>query len=214
MTQSESSQQTPSPSVHNPGPWEIIQVPMPETADHIAFAIADEKQASDNRNSITSDIICLVSPRDKATGQDMANMHLIAAAPRMLDALIIVREYMIGRPGKADDMWEVVDGAIKQALNRIDAGHWVQSELDQLRAWKQQALVLQMQWYPIMDWAQKQPDIKLGTSIADYVLNKLIGGADLLESLKAAVVLIDFLGGNMNQPQVVAMKEAIRKVTE
>jgi hypothetical protein len=174
MTPSESSQQTQAPSVHNPGPWQIVQAPIPATEAHVAFAIADEMQAEENRSFITGDLICLVSPRDKVNDQDMANMQLIAAAPRMLDALTLVRDYMLGG-GCSVDMWAVVEGAIKQALNRNDAGAQVQSELEQLRAWKQQSLELHRKWQAIMDWAQTQPDIPLGGSIADYVLDKLIG---------------------------------------
>lgn len=44
---------------------------------------------------------------------------------------------------------------------------------------------------------------------------KLLAAApEMLAALKDAVKLIDWLGGNMNQPRPLAMKAAIKKATE
>ena len=88
-------------AIHTPGPWLVAydRSVRPEADEWITIA-----QQYDGRDG------CIL-PKD----QQKANAHLIAASPRMLDALRVAQMCLIGYTHRN----EVIDNAIKEVTEAI-----------------------------------------------------------------------------------------------
>ena len=91
---------------HTPGPWTVNA--WPQRHDEIRIG------------AVGTPLICAIMVRDVSINEQKANARLIAAAPELLEALILARRYMLkDYPEEAGPY--ILPMYMEQDLRRIDA---------------------------------------------------------------------------------------------
>lgn len=104
---------------HTPGPWVNFIAQM---SNHNSVAVGTESQKNNAKRSIDDNVVCLISPVDLITDEDVANAKLIATAPDLLEVLSalvkqVEQDCSIGSDQKYFDMLQKVQDA-KQAIKK------------------------------------------------------------------------------------------------
>lgn len=94
---------------HTPGPWHVV------LSDNATPHILHEHGCDSSDFSDFSSRVCVMPAEIVADYNSLANARLIAAAPELLEALEMVRDYVVTMKGRGHEYQIFIDAAIAKA---------------------------------------------------------------------------------------------------